>query len=203
MRRLPHFEDENKVLVKLVVGPFDNNSYLLACRRTGEAVMIDAADEADRLSDAVGDFDLRLVLTTHGHRDHVQAVSEVRRRTGASVGIHAADAHSIASGPDFHIEDRRIYEVGNLRIEALHTPGHTPGSCCFVVDELLFSGDTLFPGGPGNTWGDKAAFAEIVDSIESSLFTLPDATLVLPGHGLDTTIGAEKPQLASWIERGW
>lgn len=202
-QRPHHFEDEKKVLLKLVVGTFDNNSYLLVCRQTGEAVMIDAAAEPDRLMDAAAGFDLRLVVTTHGHHDHVQAVPEVRRRSGARIGIHEADAHSISSGADFYIEDRQVFEVGNLSIEARHTPGHTPGSTSFVVDELLFSGDTLFPGGPGNTWGDPKAFAQIIESIETSLFTLPDETIVLPGHGLDTTIGAERPQLASWVERGW
>ncbi len=198
-----HFEDEKKLLFKLVVGQFDNNAYLLVCRRTKTAAIIDAADEADRLLEAASDFDIRYIFTTHGHNDHVQAVEEIRKRTGAKVGIHAADADAIPQGADFYIEDRQVFDIGDIRLEARHTPGHTPGSTCFVADELLFSGDTLFPGGPGNTWGDKKRFEQIIESIEKSLFVLPDETIVLPGHGLDTTIGTERPQLPAWVERGW
>ncbi|MER3396567.1 MAG: MBL fold metallo-hydrolase [Acidimicrobiia bacterium] len=201
--KLPHFEDANRILFKIVVGPFDNNSYVLACRKTGIAALVDAANEPERILDVASEFDLRYVLTTHGHHDHVQAVTEVRERTGAAVGIHRADASSIPSGPDFYIEHEQIFEIGNVSLKALHTPGHTPGSTCFVTEGLLFSGDTLFPGGPGNTWGNRDAFATIIESIKTSLFVLPETTLVLPGHGLDTTIGAEKPHLDEWIERGW
>lgn len=203
VRQLPHFEDEQKVLYKLVVGAYDNNCYVLACKQTGQAVIVDAADEADRLLDVASGHDVRYVLITHGHHDHVQAVPEVRNRTGAAVGVHRADASSIPSGPDFFIEDGQIFEVGNVRLEARHTPGHTPGSTCFVAEGVLFSGDTLFPGGPGNTFGNREAFEKIIESIKNSLFTLPDSTLVLPGHGLDTTIGAEKPHLQEWVQRGW
>ncbi len=202
-RRITHFEDDEKVLLKLVVGGFDNNSYLLACRQTGAAVLIDAADEADVLLEAASEFDFKMVLTTHGHHDHVQAVPEVRRRAGVPVGIHRGDAASLPGGADFFIEDGQVFEVGKLKVEARHTPGHTQGSTCFVVGKLLFSGDTLFPGGPGNTWGSRRAFEQIIASIERALFVLPDETIVLPGHGLDTTIGEEKPHLSEWVERGW
>ncbi len=202
-RRVTHFEDDEKVLLKLVVGSFDNNSYLLACRQTGAAVLIDAADEADLLVESASEFDLRMVLTTHGHHDHVQAVPEVRRLAGVPVGIHRGDAASLPGGADFFIEDGQVFEVGKLEVEARHTPGHTQGSSCFVVGELLFSGDTLFPGGPGNTWGSSRAFEQIIASIERALFVLPDETIVLPGHGLDTTIGEERPHLSEWMERGW
>jgi glyoxylase-like metal-dependent hydrolase (beta-lactamase superfamily II) len=143
------------------------------------------------------------VLTTHGHWDHIQAVTALRD-AGIEVGVASADAEMLPSY-DFTIPDDDVLTVGALRLHAVHTPGHTPGSTCFLLEghPVLFSGDTLFPGGPGNTKFENASFSEIITSIDRRLFTLPPETLVLPGHGLDTTIGTERPHLDEWIERGW
>jgi glyoxylase-like metal-dependent hydrolase (beta-lactamase superfamily II) len=146
---------------------------------------------------------VRQVLETHGHWDHIQAVPAVRD-AGYRVAVTAGDAGMLPSYDDI-LEDESVLEVGRLRLHTIATPGHTPGSMCFKLDgaPLLFSGDTLFPGGPGNTEGDATRFATIIEQVDRKLFTLPADTIVLPGHGDDTTVGAERPHLDEWIERGW
>jgi len=188
---------------KVVVGPVDNNVYVLRCTETGEAVLLDAANEHDKLLDLCRALGVRSVLETHGHWDHIQAVPELRD-AGYDVAVTAADAGMLPSY-DSTIDDTDVIEVGRLRLHAHATPGHTPGSVCFTVEgtPLLFSGDTLFPGGPGNTSFEGGDFPTIMRSLEERLFTLPDETLVLPGHGDRTTIGTERPHLDEWAERGW
>jgi len=187
-----------------VVGPLDNNVFVLRCKQTGEAVLIDAANEHDKLLDLCKRLNVRQVLETHGHWDHIQAVPAVRD-AGYQVGVTSADAHMLPSY-DFVVDDDAVISVGRLRLVAIATPGHTAGSMCFQVDgsPILFSGDTLFPGGPGATNTPGADFPTIISSIEDRLFSpLPAGTLVLPGHGADTTIGAERPHLQEWANRGW
>lgn len=198
-----HYEDDTVRITRVVVGPMVNNVFVVRCVETGEAVLIDAADEPDVLLALCEELNVSDVLTTHGHRDHIQAVPAVRR-AGHRVGVAQADAGMLPAH-DFEIADDDMIEVGQLRLHALHTPGHTPGSTCFKIEgsPVLFSGDTLFPGGPGATRGNAVNFATIIRSIQQRLFTLPDDTVVLPGHGGDTTIGAERPHLQEWIDRGW
>ncbi len=198
-----HYTDPRVEITRVVVGPMDNNVYVVRCRRTGESVLIDAADEAERVLELCRDLNVTRVLTTHGHHDHIQAVPAVRA-AGHRVGVAPADAHMLP-GYDFAITDDAVIEVGRLRLHALHTPGHTPGSTCFRIEgsPVLLSGDTLFPGGPGNTWRNATDFATILRSIDERLFTLPDDTRVLPGHGADTTIGTERPHFQEWVDRGW
>ncbi len=187
---------------KVVVGPYENNAYVVRCKRTGEAVLIDAANEHELLIPLCRSLGVRRVLTTHGHFDHIQAVTAARD-AGLDVGVAAEDA-AMLPAYDFVIADGDVYEVGDLRLRTIHNPGHTPGSVSFELEgtPLLFTGDTLFPGGPGTTkaGGD---FPTIIESIESRLLTLPPDTIVLPGHGLDTTIATERPHLQEWIDRGW
>ncbi|MFN8035203.1 MAG: MBL fold metallo-hydrolase [Acidimicrobiia bacterium] len=203
MRRPAHFEDSLVRVDKLVVGPFENNVYVVRCKRTGDAVLLDAANEHELLVEVSRATGVRRVLTTHGHWDHIQAVEAVRD-AGIDVGIAAEDASMLPSY-DFTIPDDDVIAVGDLRLRTIHTPGHTPGSTCFLLEghPLLFSGDTLFPGGPGNTSFADADFDTIIRSIDRRLFTLAPDTLVLPGHGLDTTVGTERPHLDEWVERGW
>jgi glyoxylase-like metal-dependent hydrolase (beta-lactamase superfamily II) len=166
--------------------------------------MVDAANEPDRLLELCRRLDVRSVVETHGHWDHVQAVPQVRA-AGYPVGVSADDA-GMLDGHDFVLEDDSTLEVGRLRVRTVHTPGHTPGSTCFLVEgsPVLLSGDTLFPGGPGNTSRPGGHFPTIIRSIEERLFgPLADDTIVMPGHGDDTTIGRERPHLGEWIERGW
>jgi glyoxylase-like metal-dependent hydrolase (beta-lactamase superfamily II) len=201
--RPPHYVATGVRIDKLTVGSFENNVFVVRCTETGEAVIIDAAAEHDRLLDVAEATGVRRVLTTHGHWDHIQAVVPVRE-AGIDVGIAADDA-TMLPAYDFTIGDGEVVEVGRLRLLPVHTPGHTPGSTCFVLDghPVLFSGDTLFPGGPGNTRFPGASFEQIIQSIDRRLFTLPADVLVLPGHGLDTTIGTERPHLQEWVDRGW
>ena len=198
-----HFGDESVEITKVVVGPLDNNVYVVRCRQTGEAVLLDAANEHERLLELCRRLQVRTVLETHGHWDHIQAVPAVRD-AGYEVGVTAADA-AMLPAYDFLLEDDSVLEVGGLRLRTIHTPGHTPGSMCFLLEgsPVLLSGDTLFPGGPGNTSFEGGDFEAIIRSIDSRLFSLPAETIVMPGHGEDTTLGRERPHLQEWVDRGW
>ncbi|HMQ28027.1 MAG TPA: MBL fold metallo-hydrolase [Acidimicrobiales bacterium] len=199
-----HYEDSQAEIHKIVVGPVDNNVFVLRCRETGESVLIDAANEHEELLDLCRRLDVRKVLETHGHWDHIQAVPQVRD-AGYEVGITGPDSAEL-DAYDFVLEDESVIEVGRLRLHTVFTPGHTPGSMCFLVEgsPVLFSGDTLFPGGPGNTSYPGGDFEQIIRSIDDRLFSPLDAgTLVMPGHGDDTTIGAERPRLQEYVDRGW
>ena len=198
------YEDANVEVHRVVVGPMDNNVYIVRCRQTGDAMLIDAANEHDLLLDLCRALGVRQVVETHGHWDHIQAVEAVRD-AGFDVAVTEADAGMLPSY-DQLLVDRDKLRVGRLRVATIATPGHTPGSMCFAVEgtPLLFSGDTLFPGGPGNTSFENADFGTIIESIEQRLFSDFDAdTIVLPGHGAGTTIGAESPHLDEWVDRGW
>jgi glyoxylase-like metal-dependent hydrolase (beta-lactamase superfamily II) len=201
--RPAHYETADARIDKIVVGPYENNVFILRAKQTGDAVLVDAANEHELLLEVCKATGVRRVLTTHGHFDHIQAVTAVRD-AGIDVGVAAEDATMLPSY-DFILPDEEVVEVGDLRLTMIHTPGHTPGSTCFRLEghPVVFSGDTLFPGGPGNTKFENASFDRIIQSIDRRLFTLPEETLVLPGHGLDTTIGTERPHLDEWIARGW
>jgi glyoxylase-like metal-dependent hydrolase (beta-lactamase superfamily II) len=199
-----HHADTDLEIHKVVVGPFENNVFVLRCRHTGDAVLIDAANEHEQLLGLARRLGVRRVLETHGHWDHIQAIPEMRD-AGYSVGVTAADAAMLPSYDEI-LEHDSIIEVGELRLRTILNPGHTPGSMSYLVEgkPLLFSGDTLFPGGPGNTSLEGGDFDTIIRSIDELLFSkLPADTIVMPGHGLDTTIGTERPQLQEWIDRGW
>jgi len=186
--RPAHYESTAVRVDKVVVGPFENNAYVVRCRRSGEAILVDAANEHELLVPLCRSLGVRRVLTTHGHWDHIQAVEAVRE-----------------AGIDVGVADEDEIELGDLRLRTIHNPGHTPGSMSFLLVDhpVVFSGDTLFPGGPGNTSTPGASFEQILQSIDRRLFTLPPDMLVLPGHGLDTTIAEERPHLEEWAARGW
>ena len=190
---------------KVVVGPYENNVFVIRCTETGEAVLIDAANEHEQLLELARRLGVRRVLETHGHHDHIGAVAAMRE-AGYEVAVTAADAPRLKDvGYDVFLDDKEIIEVGRLRLHAIHTPGHTEGSICFKIEDhpLLFSGDTLFPGGPGATKFPGSDFGSIIESIDQKLFTLPADTLVLPGHGTDTVLSTERPHLQTWVDRGW
>jgi len=198
------YQDTAVEVHRVVVGPVENNVYIVRCRETGDSLLIDAANEHDLLLELCRDLHVRQVVETHGHWDHIQAVEAVRN-AGIDVAVTQADAAMLPSY-DQILEDESVVPVGRLRVATIATPGHTPGSMSFAVEgtPLLFTGDTLFPGGPGNTSFEDADFATIIRSIEGRLFGAFGAdTLVLPGHGAGTTIGAESPHLDEWVARGW
>jgi glyoxylase-like metal-dependent hydrolase (beta-lactamase superfamily II) len=190
-------------LTTFSVGPYDNNVYILSDPGSKAALLIDAANEAPRIIRELEGLRVSHILTTHGHPDHVQALEPVRQETKARFTCHEGDAAMMPITPDLQAQDGDRFRFGEYELRTLHTPGHTPGSLCFVIDDHLFTGDTLFPGGPGNTKGPGASFPTIIASIRDKLLTLPDDTRVLPGHGKGTTVGTERPQLNTWIQRGW
>jgi len=200
-----HWSNADVEVHKIVVGPYENNVFVVRCRATGDAALIDAANEHEQLLEMCRSLGVRRVLETHGHWDHIQAVPAMRE-AGYEVGVSSLDAPRLKDvGYDVFIDDKEVVEVGRLRLHTIHNPGHTEGSISFKVEHtpLLFTGDTLFPGGPGNATFEGGDFTTIIESIDNKLFTFPAETIVLPGHGLDTTIGTERPHLAEWVERGW
>ncbi|THA26977.1 MBL fold metallo-hydrolase [Streptomyces sp. RKND-216] len=196
------------MISKAAVGPMDNNTYLLRCRATGEQLLIDAADEPETLLRLIGEDGLAGVVTTHRHGDHWQALAEVVRATGARTYAGRYDAEGIPVPTDVPLEDGDTVRVGRVELTARHLVGHTPGSVALVYDDPhghphLFTGDCLFPGGPGRTTQPEE-FTSLMDDLEAKVFgVLPDETWIYPGHGNDTTLGAERPSLAEWRERGW
>jgi glyoxylase-like metal-dependent hydrolase (beta-lactamase superfamily II) len=200
---------DGPVLVrKLSVGEFDNNVYVIACARTAEALLVDVADRADRLLEALEGFRPLAAVQTHGHWDHVRAWEELRDDHGIPVWGHPGDADLFPRAVDRELDDGELLPVGDLEVEVIHLPGHTEGSLLYLVHgperPHLFSGDTLFPGGPGNTFGNTEDHRRIMDGLEARVFDrLPDATWVYPGHGDDTTLGAERAAVPAWRERGW
>ncbi|MET7646505.1 MBL fold metallo-hydrolase [Streptomyces sp. NPDC005426] len=197
------------MISKVAVGPMNNNAYLLRCRATGEQLLIDAADEAGTLLRLIGDDSIASVVTTHRHGDHWQALAEVVAATGARTYAGRFDAEGIPVPTDVLVEDGDAIRVGQVTLTALHLTGHTPGSIVLLYDDPhgaphLFTGDCLFPGGVGSTFGDSEAFASLLHDVETKLFDpLPDETWVYAGHGHDTTLGDERGQLPEWRARGW
>lgn len=195
-------------ITKIAVGEMNNNAYLLRCTLTGEQVLIDAAAEADRLLELIGEDGLARVVTTHRHDDHWQALAEVVDRTGAETVAGERDADELPVPVAVRVQTGARVRVGSCELEVVEVVGHTPGSIALAYDDPdgivhLFTGDSLFPGGVGKTWSPDD-FTSLIDDVETKIFGVyPDDTRVYPGHGHDTTLGAERPHLAEWRERGW
>ncbi|WP_149360854.1 MBL fold metallo-hydrolase [Lolliginicoccus suaedae] len=196
-------------IYKLAVGPMDNNAYLVVCESTREGLLIDAANEPRRILSLAEQAceRLALIVTTHRHQDHWQALAEVATATGAPTAAHAIDAEHLPLRPDRLLADDDTITIGDLSLRVMHLRGHTPGSIALVLRDgsqnHLFSADNLFPGGPGKTTRPEQ-FASLMNDLENKVFgQLPDETIVYPGHGKDTTLRAERPHLAEWRARGW
>lgn len=198
-----HFESESLRVRKFIVGPVENNVYIVTDNATSQALIIDAAFDEDRIIAETRDVQPIAILTTHGHWDHVGAAAAVASRLSIPFRIHPNDATQAGIEGFRPLADNEVISFGTSSVEAIHTPGHTPGSTCFATHGLLFSGDTLFPGGPGATRFPGSSFPHIMESLRTRLFVLDDETIVLPGHGLDTTLGTERPFLDEWESRGW
>ena len=196
-------------ITKVAVGPYDNNAYLLRCTATGDTMLIDAAAEPDRLLTERGNGLLVSVVTTHQHPDHWQGLEAVVGITGPAVIAHPLDAPGLPIPMTQTVVDGDVLDVGNVQVKVIHLKGHTPGSIAILYNAdpaapHLFTGDSLFPGGPGNTRKNVADFTSLLNDLEAKVFgALPDATWVYPGHGGDTTLGVERPHLAEWRARGW
>jgi glyoxylase-like metal-dependent hydrolase (beta-lactamase superfamily II) len=199
-------------VTKVAVGPMDNNAYFLRCTSTGELLLIDAANDADTLLALAGDTPLATIVTTHRHWDHWVALQAVQAATGAATAAHPADAGELPIAVTSLVSHGDTIKVGDAALSVIHLRGHTPGSIALCYDgggaladtPHLFTGDSLFPGGPGNTEGDPARFGQLIGDLEERIFgQLPDGTWVYPGHGKDTTLGTERPQVPEWRTRGW
>ncbi len=192
------------------VSEMDNNAYLVTCRSSGRQALVDAADDPDTLDRlvAAGTGALDLVVTTHQHWDHHRALAATCERHAVRTAAGAEDADSLPVAPDERLTHGDVLAVGELRLEVLALRGHTPGSVALALRDpdaptLLFTGDSLFPGGPGKTWSPED-FTQLMDDLQSRVFDVfPDDTVVLPGHGAGTTLGDERPHLAQWRDRGW
>lgn len=184
----------------------DNNVWVVGDDK--ECIVIDAPHDEVAILEIVGDRRLLAVLCTHAHDDHLTALGEVAHHTGATAYLHPEDRmlwdRSQPEPPDENLADGQVIRVGDVDLHVVHTPGHSPGSCCFHAPALgvVFSGDTLFSGGPGATGRSFSDFATIIESIRERLLTLPASTVVHTGHGDSTTIGAERPHLKEWVARG-
>ena len=195
-------------ITKIAVGPMDNNAYLLRCTQTGAQALIDAANDASTLTALIGDVPLATIITTHQHWDHWGALEEVQRATSADTVAHPEDAGEIPVPTTHLVRHGDTVAVGNATLSVIHLRGHTPGSIALRYDDgaqpHLFTGDSLFPGGPGNTQHDPQRFGQLMTDLEDRGFgELPDVTWVYPGHGKDTTLGTERPHVPEWRERGW
>ncbi len=197
-------------IVKVSVGQMDNNAYLITCSQTGEALLIDAANDAEILLELIERYapKLSLIVTSHQHWDHIQALDAVAKATGAPTAAHELDSEPLPVKPDRYLAHGDTITVGELSFDVIHLQGHTPGSVALALrgaDDVthLFTGDCLFPGGVGKTW-QEGDFEKLLGDVSERVFDVyGDSTVVYPGHGDDTTLGAERPHLAEWRERGW
>ncbi|WP_433604400.1 MBL fold metallo-hydrolase [Prescottella agglutinans] len=199
-------------IIKMSVGPMDNNTYLVTCSATGKSLLIDAANDAERILRLIDEQAprLELIVTTHQHHDHWFALAEVAGKTGLPTAAHPLDSEILSVTPARSLEDGDTVSVGDLTLEVIHLSGHTPGGITLALTEKdaggrvhLFTGDSLFPGGVGKT-PDAERFTSLMDDVETKLFgRFPDDTVFYPGHGKDSTLGTERPHLQEWRERGW
>ncbi len=194
-------DDHNLKIMRLELGSWATNCYIVVCPRTGESILIDAPPGAPTLVKQLKDTRLKLILLTHSHIDHYAGLSALRERIPTQYAVHSADnQHWLPFPPDKLLHHGSKFKVGDVKIETIFTPGHTPGSVCFLIGHVLIGGDTLFPGGPGRTI-TPARFSQIKRSITEKIFTLPDSTVVYPGHGLETTVQKAREEYAVFAAR--
>lgn len=194
------FEDDGLGITKLELGPFGTNGYIAVCKSSGDSILVDAPGDAYIIVGQLAGTRPKYILITHNHIDHIGALGELKSKLNIPVAIHPLDAGGLQHAPDIELNDGDLIDVGLMKIKVLHTPGHTPGSTCFLVGRHLLSGDTIFLGGPGKTWS-PGGFQAIVKSVETRILVLPDETGIYPGHGEATTVGTEKKAFALFASR--
>ena len=187
-------------ITKIETAPFGTNAYIISCRKTGKSVLVDAPGETSRIVEELNQTDPEYILITHSHMDHTGSLIELKSRLDIPVAAHEADTRRLPTSCERLLNDGETVEFGNLQLKVFHTPGHTPGSLCFLVGQCLISGDTIFPGGPGRT-DTPLAFEQIIVSIKNKIFVLPDDTRVYPGHGDSTVLAKEKEEFAVFSSR--
>jgi len=193
-------EDGSIGIIRLELGPFGTNAYIVVCKSSAESILVDAPDDAGKILKQLAGTHPKYIVITHNHMDHTGALGELKSALSVPVAIHPLDAGGLQHPPDIELKDGDIMDLGLLKIKVLHTPGHTSGSTCLLVGRYLLSGDTIFPGGPGKTWS-PADFKAIVQSIETKILVLPDETGIYPGHGDATQVGTEKRAFAIFASR--
>lgn len=193
-------KDDHIIIERLELGPFGTNAYVMTCRGTMESVVVDAPADASTISERLKGTNPRYILLTHGHMDHLGALAELRSRLKVPLAAHAADSQRLSSPPEILLNDGDTVSFGNIKLQVLHTPGHTPGSLCFRAGRYLISGDTVFPGGPGKT-GSPDNLRQIIESITERILVLPDDTEIHPGHGDSTTVKQAKEEFAVFSSR--
>ncbi len=193
-------KDSSIQLERLELGPWKTNAYIITCRQTGDSVLIDAPADAGAIIERLKGTNPKYILLTHGHIDHVGAVSGLRSELKVTLGVHPADAGGLLSPPEILLNDGDVVSFGQVKLEVLHTPGHSPGSLCFKIGKYLMSGDTIFHGGPGMT-GSPANLRQIIRSITEKIMVLPDDTGIYPGHGEPAVLKKEKEEFAVFSSR--
>lgn len=193
-------KDDALQIERLELGPYGTNAYIVICQKTRDSVLIDTPAEASIILGRLEGTNPKYILMTHNHMDHLGALAELHSRLKVPLATHALDARKLPSTPEVLLSDGDTISVGNLKIEVLHTPGHTPGSLCFKIGRYLISGDTIFPGGPGKT-GSPDALKQIIKSITEKMFVLPDDTQIYPGHGDATVLKKAKEEFAVFSSR--
>lgn len=197
----PHFQDESITIYKMECGPYANNMYLVVCPQTNESILIDTPAEPDKMIELAKTTDVKAILITHNHMDHLLGFEDVTAAIKAPVGIGEADADALPRPADILLTDGDEVSAGSVTLKAIFTPGHTPGSTCLHTGEHLFSGDTLFPGGPGKS-GSPRLLRQLIESITTRLYTLGDGVYVYPGHGeKDTSIRESKAEYAVFASK--
>ena len=190
---MPLHYDGDILITKINMGSMNNNGYIVVCPETNEGVIIDTPAEPEKMLNAIGDVKIKSILITHRHQDHLAGFGEITGSVDAPVGIGVEDVSGLPRPPEVALKDGDVVKFGNRELQVLATPGHTDGAVCFLVGKHLFSGDTLFPGGPGKTRSPEA-LQQVIASITGKLLVLPDETAVYPGHGNDTTIGTARQE---------
>jgi len=192
--------DEKIQIERIETRPFGTNAYIVVCRATQDCVLIDAPGKSLKILERLKKTNPRYILITHSHMDHTGALQELKARLNVPVAAHPSDAQRLPVSCDVSLNDGGAISFGKTELKVLHTPGHTPGSVCFLKDNYLLSGDTIFPAGPGKT-SSPQAFSQIIKSLKEKIFILPDDVLILPGHGESTVLKKEKEEFAVFSSR--